>query len=45
MWALCGFVEKEDYRKIWNNFMAFDKLVIWTWNGELSFKEMCGVTL
>jgi hypothetical protein len=25
--------------------MVFDKLVIWSWSGELSLKEVCGVTL
>jgi hypothetical protein len=25
--------------------MAFDKLVIWSWSGELSLREVCGVTL
>jgi hypothetical protein len=26
-------------------FMAFDKFVVWSWNGKLSFGKVCGVTL
>jgi hypothetical protein len=41
MWVSCGFVKKEDLRI----FMAFDKFVIWNWNGELCLMEVRGVTL
>jgi hypothetical protein len=29
IWALCGFVKKEDY-KTWRDFIAFDGVVIWS---------------
>jgi len=39
MWALCGFVEKEDYKKILGTSMTFDTFVIGCWNGK--FLEKC----
>jgi hypothetical protein len=38
MWGVCGFVEKEDLKRIWRISMAFDKLVVWSWIKELSWK-------
>jgi hypothetical protein len=40
MWALCGFVEKEDLKRIWRISMAFNKLVIWSWNKELFWRSV-----
>jgi hypothetical protein len=31
MWALCAFMEKEDYRRIWKTVRAFDKFVVGSW--------------
>jgi hypothetical protein len=28
MWALCGFVKKEDYKRFWNTSMVFNTLCV-----------------
>jgi hypothetical protein len=32
-------------KRIWRNYITFDKFVVWSWNEDLSFGERCDVTL
>jgi hypothetical protein len=41
MWALCGFMEKEDYNRFWRTSKAFDTFVVGGWNGGLFWRSVC----
>jgi hypothetical protein len=33
------------FRGGFGDYVTFNKFIIWSWNGKLFLREMCGVTL
>jgi hypothetical protein len=40
MWVLCGFMEKEDHRKIWKTAKVFDNFVVGSWDRKFFWKSV-----